>query len=141
MKPKSHSYKVAVDFDGTISEHRYPDLGKPVPGAFEWMKAWQDEGAKLIMWTMRSGIYLEDAVKFCADHGVAFDAVNEGIGDRDWTDSPKCHAHRYVDDNAAGCPLIDSKEMGGRQMVDWEIVGPMIMEDITGKYGEFNRKP
>ncbi len=46
--------KVAIDFDGTIVEHKFPEVGKPVPGAIEWMKKWQDAGAQLILWTMRS---------------------------------------------------------------------------------------
>ena len=45
---------IAVDFDGTIAEHDYPDIGLAVPGAFKWMREWQDAGAKLMLWTMRS---------------------------------------------------------------------------------------
>ena len=45
---------IAIDFDGTIVDHRFPEIGKPVPGAFEWMKKFKEAGAKLILWTMRS---------------------------------------------------------------------------------------
>jgi len=44
---------IAIDFDGTIVDHRYPDVGEPCPGSFEWMRKFQAAGAKLILWTMR----------------------------------------------------------------------------------------
>ena len=129
--------RIAIDFDGTICENRFPDIGRPVPGAFEWMKQWQEAGALLILFTMRSdgqqsGDVLSDAVDFCADHGIVFDGVNEGIGDREWTTSPKVHANFFVDDKGFGCPLVESKEMGAPPMVDWSIVGPEIMRSIIG---------
>lgn len=124
---------IAVDFDGTIAEHEFPGIGPPVPGAFEWLKKWKQAGAVLILWTMRSdhpmsGTILSDAVNFCREHGVEFDGINEGPGDREWTTSPKAHAKVYVDDAAFGCPLIESARMGARKMVDWSIVGPAIMQ-------------
>lgn len=130
--------RIAIDFDGTVSEHRFPDLGRPVPGAFEWMKKWQEAGAKLILWTMRSdgqrsGDVLSDAINFCAEHGITFDAINEGIDDRLWTTSPKAHADLYIDDKAFGCPMVESKEMGAPPMVDWSVVGPDVMRIIIGE--------
>ncbi len=129
--------RIAVDFDGTIVEHKFPDIGRLVPGAIKWLKKWQEAGAVLILWTMRSdgppGAYLTDAIKRCRQNGVHFDAYNEGIGDRDWTTSPKAYAHIYVDDAAFGCPLIESNEAGARPMVDWSIVGPAVADLIAGK--------
>lgn len=73
---------IAVDFDGTIVEHEFPDIGRESTGAFHWMKKWQEAGAKLILWTMRSdgltgtgkenGPVLTDAVEFCRRNGVEF---------------------------------------------------------------------
>ena len=130
--------KIAVDFDGTLVEHKFPDIGRDVPGAFEWIKKWQEAGAKLILWTMRSDrneteCYLHDAVSYCLARGIAFDGVNSGIGDRRWTNSPKAYANIYVDDAAFGCPLTESKEAGARPMVDWDIVGPAVMKIIEDK--------
>ena len=131
---------IAVDFDGTIAEHKFPDIGQPVPGAFEWMKRFKEAGAKLILWTMRSdgrtgtgkenGTVLTDAVEFCRKRGIEFDGINENPSQKSWTCSPKAYAHVYIDDAAFGCPLIDSKEMGARMMVDWSKVGPAIMEQL-----------
>ncbi len=66
---------------------------------------------------------------------MKFDSVNEGIGDREWTDSPKAYANVYVDDAACGCPLVDSKEMGARPMVDWDVVGPAVLRRIEQTLG------
>lgn len=130
----------AVDFDGTIVEHRYPDIGDPVPGAFKWLKEWQNVRVKLVLWTMRhdgpeSGDVLTQAVEFCRQNGVEFWGLNENPQQKSWTGSPKAYAHLYVDDASIGCPLIESKRVGGRPMVNWEVVGPYVMELIQRGVG------
>jgi len=139
IEPKGEvmSFRIAVDFDGTIVEHEFPNIGREVPRAFEWLKAWKRAGATLILWTTRSdgqkhGPVLTQAVEFCLARGVEFDAVNEGPGDREWTQSPKVYADRYVDDAAAGVPLWPSARAGGRPYLDWNVVGPAIMADLRG---------
>lgn len=127
---------IAVDFDGTIAEHKYPDIGRPIPGAFHWLKKFKDAGAVLILWTMRSdeggnGSTLTEAVEFCQTNGIEFYGINENPTQRSWTTSPKAYAHVYIDDAAFGCPLIESKELGARMMVDWDKVGPAVMERIV----------
>jgi hypothetical protein len=121
---------IAVDFDGTIVDHAYPDIGKPVPGAIKWLRRWQELGAKLILWTMRSdgqhcGDVLTQALEFCRSHGIEFYGVNSNP-DQDWSSSPKAYAHVYVDDAAFGCPLAENPRLGGRMYVDWDIAGPEI---------------
>ena len=44
---------IAVDFDGTIVEHEYPAIGKTKLFAFETLKALQEKGFRLIMWTYK----------------------------------------------------------------------------------------
>ena len=132
---------IAVDFDGTIAEHEFPDIGNAVPGAFDWMKEWQAAGAKLILWTMRSdgrtgdgkenGPVLTEAVEFCRANGVEFWAVNANPTQAAWTGSPKCYAHVYVDDAAYGCPLRPARKAGVRPCVDWEKVGPAVLAVVT----------
>lgn len=122
MRIKQKSAKViAVDFDGTIVEHKFPDIGDECPGALSHLHRWKAMGIKLILWTMRDDVFLEDVVEWCRQRGLEFDAVNEGIGDREWTTSNKAYADVYIDDMAIGCPMIDS-----RRMVDWSKVGPMV---------------
>ncbi len=127
---------IAVDFDGTVVDHRFPDIGTPVPGAFEWLKKFQEAGAILILYTMRSdgratdGDVLTAALDFCKENGVEFAYANENPAQKGWTSSPKVYAHIYIDDAAACCPMKTNPLPGGRPFVDWDVVGPWVMEQI-----------
>lgn len=98
---------IAVDFDGTIVEHRYPDIGKEKLFAFETLKALQDQGHLLILWTFRAGRELEEAVEFCHQNGLEFYAVNKSFPEEefDGTMSRKISADVFIDDrNVGGFP-------------------------------------
>lgn len=130
-------FVVAVGFDGTIVDHKFPDIGFAVPGAFEWMKKFQEAGAKLILWTMRDdggniADVLTNAIDFCLDNGIEFYGHNKNP-DQLWSRSPKCYAHIYIDDAAAGCPLVQNPL--GRPYVDWEVIGPKVYEKIQEALG------
>lgn len=121
---------ICVDFDGTIVDHCFPAIGRPVPGAVKWMKRLNKYGAKLILYTMRSDskmfpTALTDAVLYLRDNDVDLYAVNENPAQSSWTVSPKVYAELYVDDAAFGCPLIFPKKFN-RPCVDWEVVGPEL---------------
>lgn len=101
------SLVIAIDFDGTIVEHRYPFIGKIRPFAFETMEALQIKGHRLILWSHRSGKKLEEAVNFCKAHGIEFYAVNKNYPEEVWdeNDSRKILADIYIDDrNVGGLP-------------------------------------
>lgn len=124
---------IAVDFDGTIVDHQYPEIGSLVPGAVEWLKAMQEVGAKLILWTIRcdsesSGPVLSDAVAFCRKHGIEFDGINVNPTQHTWSLSPKAYANIYIDDAAFGCPLRANTRSGGRPFVDWDIIGATVLD-------------
>ena len=124
---------IAIDFDGTIVDHMYPEIGNPVPGAVDWIKRFKEAGATLILLTMRgdgsrSGDVLTSAVQYCRDNGIEFDFVNENP--QDWTTSNKVYAHIYIDDSAFGCPLVENTISGRRPFVDWAVVGPAVLERI-----------
>ena len=99
---------IAVDFDGTIVEHDYPKIGKPIPFALEVLrKLHQEEHHKLILWTMREGRLLQEAVDFCAKNGVYFYAHNKNYPEEDFQDGDprKIAADIYIDDrNVGGLP-------------------------------------
>jgi hydroxymethylpyrimidine pyrophosphatase-like HAD family hydrolase len=98
---------IAVDFDGTIVEHKYPALGKEIPFAIKTLKLFQKKGHKLILWTYRSGKELDEAVKFCEDRGLVFHAVNNNYDGEEFdnTYSRKIYADIYIDDrNLLGIP-------------------------------------
>ena len=67
---------IAVDFDGTIVEHRYPRIGKEIPFATDALKLLQQDQHRLILWSVREGELLEEAVAWCKERGVEFYAVN-----------------------------------------------------------------
>ena len=68
---------IAIDFDGTICQNKYPEIGDPMPLAIESIKELKERGHDLILWTCRQGDQLYNAVKWCKEHGIPFDLVNE----------------------------------------------------------------
>ena len=78
---------IAVDFDGTIVEDGYPKIGKPKLFAFETLKKLQQEGHRLILWTYRSGVRLEEAIDFCEENGINFYAVNRSFPEEEYSPS------------------------------------------------------
>jgi len=137
---------IAIDFDGTIVTHEFPEIGKPVPGAIEVMKNLQNQGHKLILYTMRSDIedphsdygqdifpeggeYLTEALDYCKNNGIEFWGVNENPEQHSWTHSPKAYAQIYIDDATLGCPLVYPKI--GKPYVDWLKVEKQLFEQYA----------
>jgi hypothetical protein len=121
---------VCVDFDGTIVDHCFPEMGKPVPGALKWLKRLNGYGVRIILFTMRSNsemfkTALSDALEYLESNGIILFAVNENPTQLGWTSSPKAYAHLYIDDSAFGCPLTHPKGFK-RPCVDWSKVGPQV---------------
>ena len=104
---------LAIDFDGTITvRSRFPEIGEPRIEFIEWLKSQQEEGAKLVLWTCRTGQLLDEAVKFCESFKLRFDAVNDNLPEikEQFGENPrKVFAHVYIDDAS---------------VVPWEIVEP-----------------
>ena len=73
---------IAVDFDGTIVEHRYPEIGEEIPFATDTLKQLIADRHKLILWSVREGKLLDEAVEWCRERGVEFWAVNKDYPDR-----------------------------------------------------------
>ena len=101
---------IAVDFDGTLCESAYPNIGKAnfqlIKGLIEEQKM---NGAKLILWTCRVGEDLEEAIKWCKARGLKFDAVNENLPeliDRFGGDPRKIFADVYLDDRSKSINLF-----------------------------------
>ena len=123
---------VAIDFDGTITEHAYPYIGTPALHAIRWMRRFRELGADLILYTMRSGKELQNAVDYCSDNGVEFYAVNDNPSQVGWTGSRKIYAHVYVDDAALGCPLSVPRK-DARPVADWLVIGPLVEAMLKGE--------
>ena len=97
---------IAVDFDGTIVEHEYPKLGAPIPFAIETLLKLQKDGHVLILWTVRDGVLLQEAIDYCAKKGLTFFAANKNYPEEDPTKaSRKLTAELFIDDrNVGGLP-------------------------------------
>ncbi|MDP1802188.1 MAG: hydrolase [Bacteroidota bacterium] len=95
---------IAVDFDGTIVEHKHPAIGKEMLFAFATLKALQKKGHKLILWTIRTGHLLDEAVEYCKKNGVEFYAVNRNYPEEETTEkiARKVNADVFIDDRAIG---------------------------------------
>lgn len=106
MQPfvSAESKVIAVDFDGTIVEHKFPAIGKEMLFAFATIKALQQKGHKLILWTFRAGSTLNDAVEFCKKNGIEFYAVNKNYPEEIYDDniSRKINADIFIDDRNVG---------------------------------------
>jgi len=99
--------KIAVDFDGTIVDHEFPEIGKEKLFAFLTLRELNKKGARLILWTLRTGKELDEAVEYCRKNGVEFYAVNKNYPEEVVNDtvSRKIDADIYIDDkNIGGFP-------------------------------------
>ena len=100
---------IAVDFDGTIVEHRYPQIGEEIPFAVETLKMLVQDHHKLILWSVREGELLEEAVNWCKERGLEFYAVNRDYPEETVENNPhfsrKLKADMFIDDrNLGGLP-------------------------------------
>jgi len=93
---------IATDFDGTLCENKWPEIGEPNDEVIEYLKKQQKGGdVKLILWTCRVDYELMNAINWCNERGLEFDAINKNIPEvLEWlgTDSRKIFAHEYIDD-------------------------------------------
>jgi hydroxymethylpyrimidine pyrophosphatase-like HAD family hydrolase len=96
--------RIAVDFDDTIVDNAYPKIGKPKLFAFETLVALQKKGLRLILWTVRTGKELDEAVEFCKQNGVEFYAVNKNYPEEvfDSNTARKIEADIFIDDRNVG---------------------------------------
>lgn len=122
--------KIAVDFDGTIVEHRYPAIGEEKLFAFETLKQLQKLGHQLILWTYRHGKELNEAVDYCKKHGIEFYAVNKSYPEEEFDSgemSRKLDVDLFIDDrNIGGFP-------GWSEI--WQILNP---DTIDSEYNELS---
>ena len=108
---------IAVDFDGTIVEHEYPEIGKPIPLALEILRKLREEDHhKLILWTMREGRLLQEAVDYCEKNGVYFYACNKNYPEED---------RQYGSPRKIGVDIfIDDRNIGG--LLNWGLIYKII---------------
>ena len=114
---------IAVDFDGTIVTHEYPEIGEEIPFAIDTLKMLRQDGHKLILWSAREGELLEAVVKWCRDRGLEFYAVNRDYPEETMDNNPHSSRKLKVD------MFIDDRNLGG--LPDWGIIYRMVKQQQT----------
>jgi len=89
---------IAIDFDGTIVEHAYPNIGELKPNVKKTINKWYDAGHKIIIWSCRDTNTKEEAEDFLNINGIKFHTFNENVDANDFNPHPKVFAHLYIDD-------------------------------------------
>lgn len=112
---KEHT-EIVLDFDGTVVVHSYPKIGRDI-GAVPILKDLIENGHKLILFTMRSGQELDDAVNWFKENEIELYGIQKNPTQHMWTSSPKAFGDLIIDDAALGCPLVYSENE--RPYVDW----------------------
>ena len=114
---------IAVDFDGTIVEHEYPKIGEEIPFATETLRMLINDHHKLILWSVREGKLLDEAVEWCRERGVEFYAINRDYPEE--TTQNNNHFSRKLKVDL----FIDDRNIGG--LPDWGTIYQMVRERST----------
>ena len=135
---------IAVDFDGTIVDHRYPEIGEEKPFAVQTLRMLIADHHKLILWSVREGELLDEAVNWCRERGIEFYAVNRDYPEETLRNndhfSRKLKVDLFIDDrNLGGLPDWGTIYRMIKEGVQWESV---IREAVTGQkdYGTRARR-
>ena len=113
---------IAVDFDGTIVEHKYPKIGNEIPFAIDTLKKLKNEHHKLILWSVREGKLLDDAVAFCRERGLEFYAVNRNYPEEQL-------GHDYFSRKLKADLFSDDRNLGG--LPDWGTIYEMVTKKLS----------
>jgi hypothetical protein len=136
---------INIDFDGTVSTHDFPRVGKDI-GAQKVLKKLVEKGHQLILFTMRDDTpdsmdeyyqikpgnrYLTDAINWFKDNNIPLYGIQSNPTQLMWTTSPKSYAELLIDDTALGCPLKYDLSISNRPFVDWiEVEKLLIKQNI-----------
>jgi len=129
---------IAVDFDGTIVSDEYPSIGKELPFATDTLKLLSKEGHRLVLWTVREGRELNEAVEWCKERGVTFYAINRDYPEESFDNNNHFTRKLKVD------LFIDDRNVGG--IPDWGTIYRIIShrmslsDIIRERYGITNKK-
>lgn len=110
---------IVVDCDGTVMTHDYPRIGKDI-GAVPVLKELIKNKHQLILFTMRSGKKLDDAVNWFKENEIPLFGIQTNPSQHEWTDSPKAYGQLILDDAAAFAPLKFDPEYSNRPFIDWD---------------------
>ena len=125
---------IAVDFDGTVVSHEFPNVGHDI-GAVPVLKELVEKGHKLILCTMRGTKgdrnVLEEAINWFKSNGITLYGINNNPSQFRWTNSRKIFADLYIDDQALGAPIKYDPSISAKPFIDWGKVKNLL---INRKY-------
>lgn len=110
---------IAVDFDGTLCKDRWPNIGEPYGEVINECIRRQADGDKIILWTCRSGALLDDALLWCLNRGLRFDAVNDNLAEN-------------IEKYGNNCRKVWADEY-------WDDKNVLVVSDHFGYYGTVRR--
>lgn len=116
---------IAVDFDGTIVEHKYPAIGKEIPFAVETLKMLARDKHQLILWSVREGHLLQEAIDWCKERGLEFYATNKDYPEEN--EEKNIHFSRKLKADL----FIDDRNVGG--LPQWGEIYQMVSQGKTYK--------
>ncbi len=120
---------MGLDFDGTVTTHEYPLIGKDLPYCIATLKRFVACGGKICLNTMRSGKELDQAVKYLEKNGVELWGVNCNPDQHKWTKSTKVYAHFYIDDAALGSFTMQDQNISDRPYIDWAMIDALLFPE------------
>lgn len=135
-----HAKIVAVEVDGCLVTNKWPEIGEPIEEVISRYRLERSHGTRFILWSCRSGHRLDEAVAWCSDHGISFDAINEPLPEllAAFAGNPrKVFADEYWDDRAVCMPrsCMDSEL---RHAIYRDIDKEYNLEDIRSRLFEMD---
>lgn len=94
-----------IDFDGTIVQDKWPEIGELIPETAELIRAIKARGDYWILYTMRSEENLQEALDFLGENDLIPDTVNDNLPlhVKKWGNNPrKIFADCYIDNHNLG---------------------------------------
>lgn len=138
---------IGIDFDGTCVTDLYPYVGDNI-GAASVLRKLADKNL-LILYTVRDGKYLQDAVDWFRYNHINLYSVN--YNPEPVSSSPKLYCDYYIDDRNIGTPLTDKGYVDWNKMFYIKFINDnvdeenkiiydtiMMIGDASGKEGQFS---
>lgn len=120
---------ICVDFDSTmVITDKYPNIVGENKPCISVMKKWIKGGVGIILWTIRDGDALQEAVNWCKEQGLELYGINENPTQKQWNSSKKCYSVLKIDDANVGTKLIHDDKY--RPRVDWEYIDKHYTKEI-----------
>lgn len=116
---------IVLDFGGTVVTRGHYHIGKDI-GAIPVLKELVESGHKLILFTMRYGDLLDEAVEWFKKNDIVLFGIQRNP--LQISPSPKAHGDIIIDDKSIGIPLKFDPELSYKPFVDWIKVRELLVE-------------